>query len=286
MLVPKALLIVTVSILKVFSFKVFSPFVEDFNYLDLKERGGFLDSSNFTNNVAKEIAGNIDSCYGQLENRENFKECLCMIFTCIEFYCELPKVVRNASLECVEPLKQPFEWHQNSSLEYYLSDPDVLLIYDNFTKYDNIVHYEPIYLVLLHHYRKKLLVLYEYDENYLDELIVLYPQRIETKEEIQLITAWIIYINNFSSFFSFLILLLFFLLVPQLRANICGKCWIMFSFVSMFNYSIFPISFIFKNYREFLTNFCECYFNVYYFLEFSIYFWLTIICFETLSGIR
>lgn len=287
---PIKLFIFNVLIIEVFTFKVFSPFVHDFTYLDLKKNNGLLEKFNFSRdfsgNIEKEIMENINSCQQQIEDQKNFKNCLCVIFTCIEFYCELPKVLRNESnSRCLDPIKEPFKWHENYLLDYYLLDSDILLIYDELQTYKDFHDIRPIQNVMLHHYRKKLIVLYENFDGP-NEFRVIFPSRRDAKEDMQEIYAWIIYLNNLSSFFAFVIILVFFVLVPQLRTYISGKCWIMFSITSMFNYSIFPISLFFGRYGRFILIFSEYYFNSYYFLEFSVYFWLIAICFETLNAIR
>lgn len=93
---------------------------------------------------------------------------------------------------------------------------------------------------------------------------------------------------------SFVFLFITFVLhvcVPDLRKNIFGKFWMMFSVVSMLNYLnviMFGLlfSFYFDVYSELKQSFGIIIFAVYYFFEFAVYSWLISICMELFLTIR
>lgn len=108
------------------------------------------------------------------------------------------------------------------------------------------------------------------------------------KEKTKNPIIFLTFATNFISFISFAIVTAIFWSAKELRAQVSGKCWLMFSIMSLLNYTSSFLIFLraLGIDRDILRIFLAFFIYEHFFLEFSVYFWLCAICFETFYMIR
>lgn len=82
---------------------------------------------------------------------------------------------------------------------------------------------------------------------------------------------------------SLTLILVFFVIVPELRRNVYSRCWILLSLTGIIHHVVF-LTFnhlALKNERQFeviVNKYCYWMFFAYFVLEFSLYLWINVLC--------
>jgi hypothetical protein len=102
------------------------------------------------------------------------------------------------------------------------------------------------------------------------------------------LVIYLTFTSNLISIISFTILTVIFSINKQMRAHVSGQCWLMFSIVSLFHYvtSFLGYCRAMGMDNEALRMVLGFFIYQHFFLEFSAYFWLCAICFETFLMVR
>lgn len=289
-------LLILTSLRPTFSLIIYSPHIGNFTYDSLiKKQVNFSEIKDLNREKLLTIEY-LKFCQEAFFNTEEvFKECLKYMFKCIKLYCELPKVYKDD--QCLSASTK-FQWEKIARAENVLQDRNILFVYDGKKDYGAVKSTIKYNTSTTKYFLLKLVALSE-SPNSSFELVELAfnipacgnPFDQYLNESYKEILGKLTLAANFISFLSFLIVILFYLLVTETRTHISGKCWIMFSVMSMLNYVI-PLIGLMQKFDEslrmlaMLDMLLVVFLFGYFFLEFSPYFWLCVTCFETFYGLR